>query len=154
MVADMTPLFTRMTGKGELAVSLDGRRLVASLAGERLAIPALAKLPKPLSANGTTYTHCIGSVAITAAQHDVAAAALKAAEDAYRATPEGQREALALRVNETDTEAFPGSRAWQAHKDACDALAAFDASHPEIFAAIQAEHAAEMADGFIARGLD
>lgn len=41
--------------------------------------------------------------------------------------------------------AFPGSRAWTRAQAAEKALAAFDAAHPEVLAAIQADHAAKMA---------
>lgn len=41
-------------------------------------------------------------------------------------------------------DGFPGSEAWNRARTAEKALAAFDAAHPEVLAAIQAAHSAEM----------
>ena len=43
---------------------------------------------------------------------------------------------------------------WRHRADAIEAVAAFDAAHPEVLAEAQARHAERMQQSFIARGLD
>lgn len=51
----------------------------------------------------------------------------------YASSLKGQREALVqAEYNTYSPDAFPGSKRWLANKAARDALAAFDAAHPEI----------------------
>jgi hypothetical protein len=64
-----------------------------------------------------------------------------------------QRAELAEAVAATDTDAFPGSRAYMRYSRALKALADFDAAHPEVIAAIQREHDAETLDGKDVAGL-
>ena len=52
--------------------------------------------------------------------------------------------------NSYNPDAFPGSRAWKANNIAAQALAAFDAEHPEIIAEIKAEQAAARAAKYAA----
>lgn len=76
-----------------------------------------------------------------------AVAAYRAAEASaaaeYARTPRGQRAALAAAErNSYSSDAFPGSHRWLLNKRAADALAAFDAAHPELVAELEAERAA------------
>lgn len=65
---------------------------------------------------------------------------------AYEQTLEGQRDVLAAAVYDSySADNYPGSRAWIANKRAADALAAFDAAHPEIVAEITAARKANQA---------
>lgn len=51
----------------------------------------------------------------------------------YAASLKGQRDSLVqAEYNTYSPDAFPGSKRWLANKAARDALAAFDAAHPEI----------------------
>jgi hypothetical protein len=55
-----------------------------------------------------------------------------------------QRKVLAeAEYNTYSPDYFPGSAGWRKNKAAADALKQFDAAHPEIIAALQAERAAE-----------
>ena len=45
-------------------------------------------------------------------------------------------------------DGFPGSKAWKLARQAEKALEAFDREHPEVIAAINAEHSAEMASRY------
>ena len=59
---------------------------------------------------------------------------------AYLESPRGQREALVMAERGSySPDAFPGSRQWLANKRAADALAEFDAAHPELVAELKAE---------------
>lgn len=62
------------------------------------------------------------------------------------------RETLAGRLASCDRDGFPGSRAWSREREAIKALADFDAAHPEIIAAINAEHSARVAARSIPAG--
>ncbi len=75
-----------------------------------------------------------------------AAAAQKEALTAERAT-------LAEKVMETETDAFPGSRAYRAYSAALLALEAFDMAHPEVIAAAQAARSAAVLGGKDIAGL-
>lgn len=55
-----------------------------------------------------------------------------------------KRENLVVAVYNTyDPDNFPGSRAWRANVVAQQSLDNFDADHPEVLTAIEAEQAAE-----------
>ena len=56
-----------------------------------------------------------------------------------------EREMLVLSIPDGG---FPGSKAWKAARAAEKALEAFDVAHPEVLAAINAEHSAEMANRY------
>ena len=55
-----------------------------------------------------------------------------------------ERKALTNRLANCDSGAFPGSREWRAERAAMDALAAFDAAHPEVLVAINAERSVKV----------
>lgn len=57
------------------------------------------------------------------------------------------RDALVLALD-TAFDAAPTNSAWKAMCAIEQALEAFDVAHPEILAAIQADHAAEMASRY------
>lgn len=59
------------------------------------------------------------------------------------------RRLLVDELSRCERGAFPGSRAAKREYAAMDALSAFDAAHPEVKAAIDAEHAAEMASRYV-----
>ena len=63
-----------------------------------------------------------------------------------------ERETLTGKLASCDRDAFPGSRAWARERDAIKALAAFDAAHPEVLAAINAEHSEQVAERTIPAG--
>ena len=52
----------------------------------------------------------------------------------------GERAKLTQALSWCERGAFPGSKAWQAEKRAMDALAAFDAAHPEVLPEIERRH--------------
>ena len=61
----------------------------------------------------------------------------QAAQKAFEAAPEGQREVLRIaEYNSYSENHYPGSRAWMINQAARKALEAFDAAHPEIADAI------------------
>ena len=60
--------------------------------------------------------------------------------------PAAQRAALAAaEYNSYDPEHFPGSKGWRRHQQARQALAAFDAAHPDFLAAAQMARQAKQA---------
>jgi len=66
------------------------------------------------------------------------------AHEIYTKTPEGQREILEIEAENTYSENyFPGTTKWFKHQDACEALKAFDAAHPEMVARINAKRKAD-----------
>ena len=131
-----TNLVTRQTSKGLLLVAITpSGDLAATLAG-RMINSGIVPLRAPFAGPLGLVTHDIGGCALYAAEH----AAIEAAQAPYLTR-------LAL-VCASNTDAFPGSRAWTAAQDAAARLAAFDLAHPEILAAAQAAHAAEMASRY------
>ena len=48
-----------------------------------------------------------------------------------------QRNTLAIAMYNTETDAFPGTKAYKAYSAAMLALADFDEAHPEVIDAIQ-----------------
>jgi hypothetical protein len=137
----------------------------AALAGKTFSDGAFCRLPisgkvvdavdfGPQSSLAGQHLICIIAgkpeleVAFAAHRADEAAKIEKtlAERKAYEQTLEGQREVLATAEYDSYSEDnYPGSRAWMANKRAADALAAFDAAHPEIIAAITAARKAKQA---------
>jgi hypothetical protein len=58
-----------------------------------------------------------------------------------------QRRDLTTSLSYCERGAFPGSRAWREEKAALDALAAFDAAHPEVIAEINRRHSEQTLGG-------
>lgn len=131
----------------------------------RLSIPL--DLPKPvLAANGITYRHALGVLALTAEEAATVSAAMDAEKTAYDVTPQAiarklrrQRQRL-YEVHEgtiIDMNAHrdgryhhdTGMHGMAAHEAAVaasgKAIEAFDADHPEVIAEIQAESAERIA---------
>jgi hypothetical protein len=101
---------------------IGGKQLIATVAGK----PELEQL-----------------LAAHRADEGTRQAAAAEAAAAYAQTLAGQREALAMaEYNTYSPENFPGSAKWRANKRAADALAVFDAAHPEIAAAKEADRQA------------
>lgn len=165
-------------------VTTDGRWLRVRLDGALLAEATTdpARLPKSQARDGLThYLPGPPPIGLTFAEAATIEAGLRAVREAagaaFAATPAGELAALRARradlvehIQATmehaeaefgrldaaqDARAWPQRRAIEADAEALRAeLAAFDAAHPEVWAALQAERQAEAAQSFVARHLD
>lgn len=147
----------------EAKVGMSGAILVARLDGKEMAsVYGASTLKTPVSANGQTVVASVGKIGLNAERYEIVKAMYAAVKAEHANTPEGleaTRRGLADDLNAIRAEAdYAGrgrvERAMATGVDkggvdlsakeqaASDALAAFDAAHPEIIEAIRAEKSA------------
>jgi hypothetical protein len=136
----------RATSKGLLVVSLDAGNSVGRLSGQEIG-RGLVALPAPVMTAIGLVTHTIGAGATRCGLLETEAKAVEQALAAWSHSLEGQRSALAQQVADTETDAYPGSKAAQAYSAALVALDAFDKAHPEVLAAAKAKHSDRVLGG-------
>lgn len=128
---------TKKNSKNQtVVVTLENMVSIVTVDGIEICRGADAAKYSPLPVG---YTHLLGGKLVLttaeAEQHNVAytahCKAILAAEAAHPKTLAEQREALALEVYNTNTDAFPGSAEWLRYNAAENALADFDAAHAQ-----------------------
>lgn len=177
-----TVVLTKTASDGrEIEILTDGYYFKSRLDGQVLPGATTMGKTKPFERNGTTYSHYVGKIALTADEAATAEAGRQAIYEAERAafaaSPAGQRQALrdqrsalaaTLNAAAAETDATfarmhdaQDAGAWavkvenERHVTAArEALAAFDAQHPEVLTAIRAERSADYAQSFAGRNLD
>lgn len=154
-------VISRTSSKGnqiEIGVVIDGDAtwVYSKIDGQRDAcVLGPGKLSRPREIAGRIITHVIGTCGLAADEMPLLEAALTAAREAARQTPEGmraQRQSLVAKINATlDATEQARERAFDrdiggipsydspAYRAAKAALEAFDATHPEVRAAIEQE---------------
>ncbi len=142
MNTETAAIVSRETSKGLLLVSVVNGKIVATLAGKLIGSD-FGTMPKAIVVPAGKLTHHVGVCALFAPEAALIASALDASRKAYLATPAGRRAEFVAALCETD--AFPGSKAWNKANAARNALAAFDLAHPEVLAASMADHDASIA---------
>jgi hypothetical protein len=155
------PIITRMGSKWqaiEIGITIDGSAawVYAKVDGKTAAtVLGPGRLSKPQTVDSITYTHRIGNVGVAAEELPLIEAALTEANREAAQSPAGLREQrLTLQakirgvLDETEAARERGynedigripSYDSPAYRAAKQALADFDATHPEIKAAIEAE---------------
>ena len=131
----------RTTSLGRIIMTVTDGKVTMTLNG-KTQDGWLNELAKPLVKDGVTYSHSFGGFAIRAEE---AQAALQAIAE-HNASPAGQRLALAQELASVDAGAYPGSREFARGQAVEAKIAAFDAAHPEVIAALRA--AAESATDY------
>lgn len=154
---------TKQTRDGrmvEMVVSADGRQIAITLAGQTMRASAATLIPTGIA----SHPYAVGTIALTSAEADTLRAEVAAAKSAYAESAAGLRERRASLVldltcavesvrarRNRQMESEDGcTRALPTYADATitaaeQALRDFDAAHPEVKAALDAETAERVA---------